>query len=513
MDRLRIKIFRWKYLFIAIPLVVYLTSLTQYWICSNDSAMYIYQGRAFLQTGIFMQNGQARLVASPGFPALLAGIMSIFGESNYFAMQLGMLLCGLAGLAVVYRQRWIWTSRFQARLVVFATAMSFYFYHNTRRVLTEAPSFLLFWVIVALLRAAKTNKWCLAGAALAGYAAIVMRVPAVLPIAAVGAAALLERQLISEKFRWRFFGSGVLAMGLGAGWFHVKLIAQAYQQAAPYAPAPSRLFRFTDAWFVIVDNIGRLFSDLALAQRNGALGWAIIALMTLAAWRCYKHRGRGLVFPAVFLVIYAALMISAMNSWTMMPRYWFYVLPFVIYYIFKSFELLGSWLTKLARLSRPMLPLPKFAALLIVSMLLIQLPLIVRNNAAALASWGGWQEQFYKKHNRGRDAEIMALAGELAGEKSRQWIAASEKSSILIAFSGRYVHSLRKKPMEVIRSRQWQEHPPEVVLLRRPKPKDAIGLQKFRQLIGIFGNNKNWTLDKETKRWLVFRRKMMVRPK
>lgn len=508
MNKPKIKNFRWKYLFVLLPAVVYLLSLTQYWICSNDSALYIHQARSFLQTGTFMHNGVPHLVASPGFPMLLAGIMGVAGESNFLAMQLCMLLCGLLGLAIIYRQRWIWTTRFQARWVVFATAMSYYFYHNIQRTLTEAPSFLLFWIIIALLRAAKTNKWYLLLGCITTYVAVFVRMPSILPIAAIGVAALFERRLISEKFWVRFWGVGILAIAVIAGWCGVWLIANAYQQATPYSPSPSQIINISDAWFTVVDNIGRLFANLVLAQRNWAVGWSIFVVMTLGAWRCCCHRNRKLVFPIVFIVAYAAMLILSYGSWTMMARYWFYALPFFIYYLFKSFELLGGFLTKVLRLPRPMLPLPKFAACMIGVLLLVQFPLIASDSFVSMYGWKHSQQEFYGKFNGGRDAEIMSLADELAKEKSRQWIAASDRASILMAFTGRYVHSLRTKPLDVIHSEQWKQHPPEIILVKCPKPKDTSMMRVYNQLMEVFGaDGENWKLDKQTRRWVVFRRK------
>jgi len=448
------------------------------------------------------------------------------GESNYFAMQLCMLMCGLLGVVIIYRQRWIWTTRFQACWVVFATAMSYCFYHNIQRILTESPSFLLFWVIIALLWAAKTNKWYLLLAGLTAYAAFFTRMPAILPIAAVGIAALFERRLISEKFWWRFLGAGVLAIGVVAGWYHVGFIAKTYQQATPYSSGG--IFNITSVWFTVVNNlsrvseninnVGRLFSNLVLAQRNWAVGWGVLVLMTLGAWRCYYHRSRKLIFPMVFVVVYAVLLIASQGSWTMMARYWFFTLPFVIYYLFKSFELLGGVVTKVLRLRRPLLPLPKFAAILICILLLVQFPLIVWDNFVSIYSWSHSPQQFYEKFNGGRDAEIMSLASELAKEKSDQWIAASNRASILMTFTGRNVHDMQTgigvlhssiKPLEVIRSEKWQQHPPGVVLIRRSKSKDASEMQAYNQLVGVFtADRENWTQDKETKCWVIFRRKI-----
>jgi hypothetical protein len=104
----------------------------------------------------------------------------------------------------------------------------------------------------------------------------------------------------------------------------------------------------------------------------------------------------------------------------------------------------------------------------------------------------------------------MSLVDELAMEKSRAWIATSGKTTILLAFTGRYVHYLGKEPLDVIRSEQWREHPPAVVLLERPKSTDdASDMQVHRQLMDVFGaDREHWALDRETERWLVFRRKI-----
>ncbi|MCK5113780.1 MAG: hypothetical protein KAR11_03350 [Phycisphaerae bacterium] len=501
-------ILRWSRLLVLIPVIVYLTSLTQYWICSNDSAMYIFQGRSFLQTGMFMKNGAPHLVASPGFPVMLAGIMGIVGIANFIAMQLCMLLCGALGLWIIYKQRWIWTTRFQAGVIVFATAMSYCFYHNIGRTLTEAPSFLLFWLVVAMLRAAKANKWFLLLAGLSGYLAVMVRIPAVLPMAAVGAAALFERRLISEKFWWRLAGCAVLGVGVIAGWYHIKLITTAYQQAVPYASATGGIFNTTDTFFVVIDNIGRLFSNMVLAQRNWIVGWAVIALMMLGALYCYRHRSRKLVFPTIFIIVHSILLIATVGSWSMMVRYWFYALPFVLYYLFRGFELLGDELTRVLKLNRPLLRLPKFAAVAIVVLLGVQFPLIARDNYVSVYGWGHSQQEFYEKFNGGRDAEIMSLVTQLQSQQSDQWIAASDRISVLTAFSGRNVHELQTNPLDVIHSPQWKQNLPEVVLIKRPKPKEASKTQVYNQLMEIFTTNKaNWTLDKETKAWVVFRRK------
>ncbi|MDP6045616.1 MAG: hypothetical protein QGG25_08410, partial [Phycisphaerae bacterium] len=317
------------------------------------------------------------------------------------------------------------------------------------------------------------------------------------------------RRLVSDKFHWRFLGVCVLALGVIAGWLHVRFIASAYQQIAPYSSSGS-FFNFEDPWSTVVDNVGRMFSHLCLGQRNCAVGLVILTLIVWAGLYCHRHRNRKLVFPIAFIVAYSTLMISSVGGWTMTSRYWFYALPLVIYYLFKAIELMGGLATKALRLRRALLPLPKFAAIGICVLVLIQLPLIVRSNFVAMYGWGHSREQFYKKFNHGRNAEIMSLVDELAMEKSRAWIATSGKTTILLAFTGRYVHCLGKEPLDVIRSEQWREHPPAVVLLERPKSTDdASDMQVHRQLMDVFGaDREHWALDRETERWLVFRRKI-----
>jgi hypothetical protein len=502
-------ILQWKYLFVLIPLLVYMTSLTQYWICSDDSALYICQARSFLHTGMFMHNGEPKLAASPGFPMLIAGIMAVAGETNFFAMQLCMTLCGLAGLVIAYRQRWIWTTRFQARWVMFATAMSYVFYHNTRRVLTEAPSFLLFWVIIALLRSSKTNKWYLALVALASYAAIFTRMPATFAVTAIGVAVLFEKQLVSEKFRWRFLGSCVLATGVIAGWFHVKLISMAYQQGTPYMPSTISIINVTDTWSTIVNDIGRMFTYLGVAQRNWAAGLGGCTLLGWAGLYCYRHHARKLTFPMVFMFTQAVLLISIIGSWTMTPRYWFYILPLIIYYLFVGLELLGGLATKAIRLRKPLIPLPKFAATVICLLAMAQLPLICRSNFVSMYGWVHSQDEFYQAFDRGHSAEIMPLANELAREKSDAWIASSGRGTTLRAFSGRCVHDLIPGPLRVVDSEQWHQHPPAVILLKRPKPEQTDIMDAARIMMEHFDSDKdNWTLASKTKRWVVFKRKI-----
>jgi len=140
--------------------------------------------------------------------------------------------------------------------------------------------------------------------------------------------------------------------------------------------------------------------------------------------------------------------------------------------------------------------------------LLVQLPRIAPDVFVSIYGWSHSQQEFYEKFNSGRDAEIMLLVDELEKEQSSEWIASSDRASILMGFGGRNVHSLRKKPFDIIGSEQWEQHPPEIILLKRPRPKDAPRMEAHQQLMDLFSEDKeNWALDKETKSWYVFRRK------
>ena len=112
----------------------------------------------------------------------------------------------------------------------------------------------------------------------------------------------------------------------------------------------------------------------------------------------------------------------------------------------------------------------------------------------------------------------MSLANELAKADSKEWIASTDRVSILMSFAGRNVHDLQAglsvhrspiDPPAVLRSEQWRQHPPEVVLIKRPEPTDAAQMQAYRQFMNVFAaDGTDWALRKKTKHWSVFGRKI-----
>lgn len=492
-----------KYALLLVMLIVYLASLTQHWIPADDSALYLANAKSYHQTGMFMVNGEPKLVASPGFPVLLSYIMSIGGADNFFLMQVLMLCFGLSGMFILYRQRWIWRTRLQADIVFYATVTGYYFFHNIRRIMTEAPSFLLFCILIALLRGANTRKWLLVFACAVCYAAVMIRIPFIAVLVAMGIALLFEKHLVSEKLKWRFLGSGVLAIGSILGWFHAERIASSYESPATYSVAT--VSGFENTLFSIVNDIGKLFSDMALMQGNCAVGWGFIVIIVIAALRCFRKNDRRLAFPIVFIVAYAVLVIAFVGSWTMMPRYWIFGLPFIIYYLFIGFELLSAWLTKLCGLKKPAIRLPVFAAMIIGAMLLVQTIHFIRDDMASIAGWKS-SERFYAKYNNGRHAVIMSIARQLKEDESCEWIAASDNVSSLILASGKKVHSLVRKPLKVMDSECWKEHPPSKLLVKKPRDSYERKKKVFVQIMAELKNNKEWSESERVKEWYIFER-------
>ncbi|MHC4986398.1 MAG: glycosyltransferase family 39 protein [Planctomycetota bacterium] len=178
---------------IAIVVIVYLAGVTGMWSPTPDSALYQGLGRSLARGEGYVFNGVTSTTVTPGYPVILAGLRLVFGDGfwapNALAAVSGMMALGLAYL--VFRR--LGPPRL-ALTAVFVTGMSYTFFNNSHRILTDAPSAMLLWGLLWVVAyRARLTVWSAAAACVLAVAGILVRAPGVLLLGAVAVGIGLDR--------------------------------------------------------------------------------------------------------------------------------------------------------------------------------------------------------------------------------------------------------------------------------------------------------------------------------
>jgi len=138
-----------RYLIITGILVslIFLIGVTNKWWPTPDSALYLSLGRSLAEGNGYYFNGSPCNIVTPGLPLILAGLRILFGD-GFWAPNLFEALCGLIALLFVYLVVSRISNRFIALICVLGVGLSFTFYYQTHRILTDAPFAAIFWMLL-----------------------------------------------------------------------------------------------------------------------------------------------------------------------------------------------------------------------------------------------------------------------------------------------------------------------------------------------------------------------------
>ena len=195
----------------SLIVVVYLVGVCPMWWSTSDSALYLSLSHSLAEGRGFVYNGQAHTLVTPGLPLVLAGLERAFG-SGYWAGNLFTVLCGLGAVAMVYLSVRRLGDDSIAFAVAVVTALSYPFYSNSHRILTQIPFALVFWgMFYACLRRREGNAWWLLLVGLLSLLSIVIRAPGLLLVGPLGVGLFFngDRTGGARRLRW----CGVVMLG------------------------------------------------------------------------------------------------------------------------------------------------------------------------------------------------------------------------------------------------------------------------------------------------------------
>ena len=400
----------------ACAAVLYLGSVTHRWWPTPDSALYLGLARSLAAGEGYRFNGAACTTVTPGLPLILAGLVRWLGP-GFWAPNLLIALCGLAAVVMIY----LVLSRLDRPAiglwVAAATALSYAFYFNSHRILTDIPFTALFWAAVysAVRCAQGGTAWIVPAALLAG-AGVFVRAPGVLVIVPAAAGLALDRSAgrASGRLRRRLLAGAALLLAplLVAGVFF--LLARAAERQTPlYAELLLRWLRIGAGQRLRELGVGltklpAALAEMFLSQRGVVFNQAGLAALLLALvgvgrlWR----RGSRLV-PAV-VVLYPIVLIVFASSWAVRVRY---LLPAQAMFVYAAMEGLCVCLRAVRR-RRPAPvgrhALPVAVKVFAIGMIACNAPRLLRN--AVYYSYHSHTPRYYSVIRHGRYAEVLALA-------------------------------------------------------------------------------------------------------
>ena len=416
-------------LFAACVAAIHLVGVTNRWWPTPDSALYLGLARSLAAGQGYRFNGSVCTSVTPGLPLVLAGLRLLCGE-GFWAPNLFIAVCGLATIVLIYLVISRLAGPAVALCVAAATALSYVFYTNAHRILTDMPFAALFWgALYAAVRyqqgrPARAGWLVLAGLLTAASAAV--RAPGVLVIAPAAVGLLLDRSSAGSR-KHLIAGAMVLSAAVVvAATFY--LLARA---AASHTPLYAGLFlrrldigageRLRD----LADGLAKLpatFAQVFTSQRGPVfdqLGLIAMLLALLGVARLWR-RGKRLV--AGLVVLYPIVLIVFAGARALRTRY---LLPMQAMFVYAAIEGL-CWCVGAVRrwksgrtdpgrgreiTTRPesgRRALPAAVKILVGFIIVCNAPRVLRN--AFYYSYLSRTTRYYQVIRSGRYAELVELA-------------------------------------------------------------------------------------------------------
>ena len=437
--------------------VLYMVGVTGKWWPTSDSALYLGLARSLSVGEGYRFNGEVSADVTPGLPLVLAGLQKLFGP-GYWAPNIFITLCGLGALWLIYATLRRMSDKYIAAAVTLCCALSYSFYYNAQRILSDVPFVLALWAtLYCAVRARDGRLWWLIPTAILAALSMAIRAPGLAVLGPLALAWPLDKPSNAPPRPWRRIGIGatILLAALATIFAAYMLGSCATGQTPLYARSlawlktfPMRLIaeRATEGLLQLPYAVAEMFTSqkTLLVMSIPAMGLMLVGAVSL--WR----RGRR---AAIITVILSVIIIAVVGSAdSIRPRYLLPLQPMMLL-------LAAEGVVAIVRLT---LRKPKFkeqipkwcrGAVAITSALLVLLnsPRLLRN--AFYYSYLSYTPRYYEVIRGGRHAERFALADYLrGGVRDDKAVAAPYYELCLLHYlSGRRIVEMPTDPAEAFK--------------------------------------------------------------
>jgi hypothetical protein len=466
---------RWRWLAIiaAFIAILYLLGVTGRWWPSDDSAVYLGLGRSLAQGNGYTVNGQVNTAFSPGLPLLLAGLEKLVGERGIWVPNLFMALCGLCAISLVYLTlRRITGDGLVSAAVAAATALSYPFYLDSHRVLSDIPFAAAFWLLLYVVTRWPRGAWTYLLIGALSVANVLVRVPGVLVLGPLALGLLLEKARgpapishdnqtrgqtreqapisndeigASLLLRRRRLGMATVVLAPAAAtlaglWLLARQATQAVPHYAQLVTVHSGPFAYVWRLLHGLAALPAAVAQTIIGQPFWYVGLVLMALAVVGIVSFWASRRPFLqrVVPVV-AIMYPLLLALCLSSFGMRSRYLAPIEPLIVLLVAEGLGWCVNWIAagrgKILLVAQRAAVVPGLAVVII----LVNLPHVARN--AVYYSYRSHGDDFYTVIREGRYAELAQVARLLRLQSPADaWVAAPQDDApALYYLSGRFV--------------------------------------------------------------------------
>lgn len=379
---------------IAALAVVHLVGVIGKWWPTPDSALYLSLARSLAAGEGYQFNGEPSNVVGPGFPVMLAGIRLLPGAigHGFVLPNLLVALCGLGVLWLVYVCVARLSDRRSALAVVLVMGLSYRFYQNSHRIISDMPTMLAVWAMLYAALRYQSGRWAwLVPAGAMATVAIAIRIPIALVVGPIAVGIALDRSAATRKGR-RLIVAGVILLLAVAAWQGWMAMAARIAPDTPgytlpfagdgtivgwlkvaFAACLNLIVSMPAAAHNLMESMAEYLTGQELIWPIGLPAVAMVVVGMVAAWRT----GRRLA-PTV-IVLYLAGTVLATGEWAIRERYMLPCLPIFLLTMFEGVGAVVTWVGRLRRVAnRPQ------ARLVVISVLTA---MFIAANAPRTLNW------------------------------------------------------------------------------------------------------------------------------
>ena len=403
----------------SLIVVVYLIGVSPMWWPTSDSALYLSLSHSLAEGRGFVSNGEPHALVTPGLPLVLAGLERAFGP-GYWAGNMFTALCGLGAVALIYLSVRRLSDDSIAFAVAVVTALSYPFYSNSHRILTQIPFVLLFWgMFYACLRRREGSAWWGVSIAVLSVLSIVIRAPGLLLVGPLGVGLFFngDRSGGTRRLRWcsvAMLGPMFIIAGamLAVSWVRSGELPGYLSYALGVlggGGVGGRVFAVGQAASRMPDVVTKLLVGQRGLLPLGVLTGGVIVAGMVHLWRSNQR----------YIVIFAALSLGAylmMGPDMIGTRYFLALMPIYIYGALQGLCLCVRWVCR--RRQRECSGATYLRAVGIFAALCVacNMPKVLRNSV--YYSYAAWAQpdNYYHVTRSEKYADFFAIADALKGQ-------------------------------------------------------------------------------------------------